>query len=366
MSSTTGIQNLLVNVVRPVYTYDSTTSLYSVKLDMSNINTFYGVSANVLWAQVGDSANNVYVGKEAGNDPTVTVKACRNVTAIGYGAGSNISNVSNSTYLGYYAGAGAATANDVIAIGTNANGNGVSNIYIGDGTGVSGAASNNILIGHGIDLSGVSYAMRVGAVGKTTIAADLSQAWVGVGGVTSRSATQTTLDVSGSAYVSGNVGINILPGTRTLDVNGNFRASSGGGILQFNDSLLDVSNGAVRVSDAAGSVDISQGLVAAAGFLSTSSVLPNMAANFTVDVGVLKKGVVLVSAQDTANTTTHYASTMAYCSDPTNGTYVTAMTSNVQSGEVTVSFPAGTPYVRISNANTIRSVAWSITYFPLP
>jgi hypothetical protein len=339
MSSTTGIQNLLVNVLRPVYTYDAVASLYTVKLDMSNVNTFYGVSANVLWAQVGDSASNVYVGKEAGNDPTVTTKNSRNVTAIGYGAGSNTSNVSNSTYLGFYAGAGAETACNVIAIGANANGNGVSNIFIGNGTGTTG--SNNILIGHGIALTNTSYALRVGAAGKTTIAADLSQTWVGVGGVTARNGTQTTLDVSGSAYIKGNVGINILPGTRTLDVNGNFRSSDA------SSNVLDFSNGVTKSSG---------------GYTSIRDTLDVSAGPGSLEIGRVRRGIIYASAIDTQYGGETNRAAYVYFAWTLSNVTTLASTSNgltdivVNSSNIYVNYNNGTP----------TSYDYSITYFPLP
>jgi carbonic anhydrase/acetyltransferase-like protein (isoleucine patch superfamily) len=123
MSSTTGSQNLLVNVFRPVYRYEIPTggsaAIFTPKLEISNIDTVTANSLTVFTASVGDSNGNVYVGSNAGNSYEFR-KLCSNVTALGFGAGNNISNVSNSVYIGFNAGAGAASATSVIAIGANA------------------------------------------------------------------------------------------------------------------------------------------------------------------------------------------------------------------------------------------------------
>lgn len=361
MSSTTGVQNLLVNVFRPAYVYDTTATLYTVKLDLSNVNTFYGNNAVVLWANVGDAGSNVYVGVNAGNDPTVTLKNCSNNTAVGYGAGSNISNVQNSTYIGFAAGAGAASTSNTIAIGASAYGNGNSNIYIGNGTGANGSTgSNNIFLGHAIAPGNVSYQLRVGYNSNIILAGDLSQNWVGVGGPTSRSDTFVKFDVSGDVRVQGNLGINITPGTRTLDVNGNFRAQDASG------NAVDFSNAALTVSNTTGSFTFSgEQTQTTGGFYSVKGTESNVGAGNTISVATLRKGVVLVSAQDTASSTTHYQTKMVYCSDATDGTYTTAMTSNVQAGEVYVVFQAGGSNIQISNATTVRDINWSVTYFPL-
>lgn len=219
MSSTTGVQNLLVNVFRPVYSYDPIASVYTVKLEMSNIDTYSGNALTVFTAAVGDANSNVYVGSNAGNTYT-NLRACSNVVALGYSAGSGISNVSNSTYIGNAAGLGGSTANAVIGIGTSAGGNGTSNIFIGNATSATG--NNNILIGHGI--TATSNALRLGS----TIYGNTSTNWIGIG-TSSPYDVNDRLDVSGNTYIYGQVGVNITPGNRTLDVNGDFRASDTGG-----------------------------------------------------------------------------------------------------------------------------------------
>ena len=63
MSSTTNIQNLLVNVFRPVYRYEippgSSNTIFVPKLELSNIDTYSGNSVSVFTAAIGDASNNV-------------------------------------------------------------------------------------------------------------------------------------------------------------------------------------------------------------------------------------------------------------------------------------------------------------------
>lgn len=248
MSSTTGVQNLLVNVFRPVYTYDPTTTLFTPKLELSNIDTYSGNTISIFRADIGDAGNNVYVGSNAGN-PFTTLRACSNVTAVGYGAGSNISNVSNSTYIGYYAGNGAQTASNVVAIGANANGNGVSNVYVGSGTGGVGVGNSNVFLGAGTVGSG-SGSILIGTgltdasvssvfkLGSTYLTGNISTKWLGVGS-TSPIDSNSKFDVSGNVYVYGQQGINRSP-ERTLDLNGNFRAADAFGTLDFSNGSFTV------------------------------------------------------------------------------------------------------------------------------
>jgi hypothetical protein len=190
------------------------------KLEMSNIDTYSGNNVSVLRADVGDSASNVYVGKESGNS-ILDIRACCNVSAFGYSAGSGISNVSNSVYLGYRAGAGSFGTRNTIAIGSEAGGGGAgsSNIFIGSGT-KSTLGSRNIFIGHGIDLSSVSNQIRIGYSNQTPIAADISSGWVGLTGVTSPTASNVALDVSGLTMSTG--GFASFQSNRTFPSSGEF------------------------------------------------------------------------------------------------------------------------------------------------
>jgi hypothetical protein len=329
MSSTTGIQNFLVNVFRPVYTYDPLTTIYTVKLELSNIDTYSGNTVSVFTAAVGDSASNVYVGSNAGNVFTNT-RASSNVVALGYGAGSNISNVSNSTYLGNAAGAAALNANAVIAIGTGAGGNGTSNIFIGNGTKSTG--SNNILVGHGIDIGASNNTLRLGS----TLYGNLSTKWIGIGTPSPYDANDK-LDVSGNVYVLGQVGINITPGNRTLDVNGNFRAAdSSGNTLDFNSGVVSSTGGftSIRGSRSVGSTG-------------------------TISIATLKKGLIMIMVSSGA---TNFDGRTVMVLDTATPT-VSNLSSN-NSGTTTVNFTSNS--INISNATAgILLYDWAVTYFPL-
>lgn len=309
MSRTTGIQNYLSNVFRPVFDYDTAADnlIFSVKLEMSNIDTYSGNVVSVFKANIGDANNNVYVGSNAGNAFT-TLNACRNVTALGYGAASTISNDSNSIYIGYYAGSGGSNSVDVISIGSNSGsgGNSLESIFLGSSTGVAG--SSNILIGHYIsNVGSLSNQIRIGNRSKIPLAGDISRNWIGVGGTLAPTGTNN-FDVSGSAGVSGK-------------------------------------------------------MAALGGFLSSNGTISGTGSANT-PIGTLKKGLIFVSVQDAADTTTHFASSMVYCSDPTNGTYVWDMSgSYIAEGDVTLNYNSSN--IRFSNAGATRNFLWSITYLPV-
>lgn len=334
MSSTTGVQNLLVNVFRPVYLYDPTATLFATKLDMSNMNTYYGNNVTVLWANIGDSNSNVYVGKFAGNDPTVSTKNCSNVTAVGYAAGSNISNVQNATYVGMSAGANAATAREIISIGTATLGGGLSNIYIGNRTGSIG--SNNIFVGHDIAPGNVNWQLRLGRTG--TVIADMSQNWLAIGGRTAPSSTGVKFDVSGDTRIDGNVGIFLAPGDRTLDVNGNFRARDA----------------------AANTLDFSNGLTTSTGGFVSSTSNNAFADIGTTTIGTLKTGAVLVSVLD-INDSANRATRFLFAYTTTNAVDIA---SNIAAGDISITL--STSNIQITNITTTKTCSYSITYFPLP
>lgn len=341
MSSTTNVQNLLVNVFRPVYTYDATATTFTPRLELSNIDNYSGNTISVFTAAVGDSNNNVYVGSNAGN-PYTTTKLCRNVTAIGYGAGSNISNVSNSTYAGFYAGAGAISSSNTVAIGDNTSGNGNSNVRIGSSN--AGTGASNVSIGAGSTTSTYSNCILLGPgltatqdnefrVGSSYLWGNMSTRWLGIG-TSSPYDSNNRLDVSGNLYVFGQQGINMVP-VRTLDVNGNFRASDAFGTLDFSNGVTSSSNGFASQT----------GTIAVSGGAST--------------IGVLKKGVVLISAVDNASSANR-ASRMLLAYTTSN---VTDVGSNVADGNTSITTSSSN--IQITDA-TNATYTWSITYFPLP
>jgi hypothetical protein len=343
MSSTTNVQNLLVNVFRPVYTYDATTTLFTPKIELSNIDNYSGNTISVFTAAVGDSNNNVYVGSNAGN-PFTTTKLCRNVTAIGYAAGSNISNVSNSTYLGFNAGAGALSASNVVAIGANTNGNGTSNVYVGTGaggpgnsnvflgSGTTGSGSGSILIGPGLTTASGS----VFKLGQNYLTGNMTTKWLGIGTPTPIDPDYNALDVSGNLYVLGQEGINMIP-VRTLDVNGNFRASDAFGSLDFNNGVTSSSSGfsSIRGSTVVGDTG-------------------------NVSIGTLKNGLAMIAVRSGP---TNFDGRTVYILDVDTPT-VSNLSSN-KSSTTTVNFTSNS--INISNTTGGGlTYDWTITYFPLP
>ena len=337
--NTTGIQNYLSNVFHPVYTYDTTSSNFVAKLEVSNIDNYSGNTISVFTAAVGDSNSNVYVGSNAGNAYNIT-RNVFNVTALGYGAASNISNDSNSIYIGWYAGSSGSNSANVISIGANSGGNGSRNIFIGTDTGSVG--TSNILIGHFIDLSSSSNQIRIGYSNQVPIAADISKNWVGLGGIQTPSYAFNTLDVSGNSKFAGTVGININPGTRTLDVNGNFRAAD------TSTNILDFSNGITRSFK---------------GFNSDSSTIVIPYSGSSV-IGTLRRGIIALTAFDTSGI---YNARMIYVAELTGPT-IAVLSSSVAGASPPV-FEYNTSNIIVSNtvvaAGTV-TYAWSITYFPSP
>lgn len=344
MSSTAGVQNLLVNVFRPVYSYDATTTLFTPKLEVSNVDTYSGNSVNLLFAAIGDSNNNVYVGRLAGNDPTVSTKNCSNVTAVGYAAGSNISNVRFSVFVGANAGAGqqgssytvsigdgAGTGDTSVRVGSRALGTGNYNSVLGSLTNTA-AYSNCILIGPG-QTADQSWRFRMGYSNQDYLVGDISNKWLGIGTPTPYD-VNNTLDVSGNLYVLGQQGINMVP-IRTLDVNGNFRAADAFGTLDFSNGVTSSSNGFASIRGT-----------------TTVSTSPTT-------IGVLKRGVILISAVDTANPSKHAARhVLAHTTSNMPGDI-----GSVSGGSVSISF--STSNIQITDAAN-GTYDWSITYFPLP
>lgn len=331
MSSTTGIQTLLVNVVRPVYAYDATATLYTPKIELANVDTYSGNVVSVLRADISDANSNVYVGTLAGNTPATLTRGCFYTVALGVSAGNGISNVSNSVYLGYNAGNGATLASDVIAIGANSIGSGTRNIYLGTGTG--GTGSSNILIGHGITSGTSSNVLQIG----TTMYGNLSTKWVGIGTPTPINDFSNRFDVSGNSHIYGNLALNRTPGDRTLDVNGNFRASDAIGVLDFSNGVTSSTNGFVS----------SQG----------SSVVSDTA---NVSIGTLKRGLVLITVQSGS---TNFDGRTVFVLDTAAPT-VSNLSSN-KSATTTVNFTSNS--INISNTTGgSLTYDWSITYLPLP
>lgn len=351
-----GVQNFLSNVFRPTYVYDTDQSIFVSRLQVSNIDNYSGNTISVFTAAVGDVNSNMYVGSNAGNLYNLT-RNCVDVTAIGYGAGSNISNDSNSVYIGWYAGSSGSNSKDVISIGHNSGGNGSSNIFVGTNTGTVGLC--NVLIGHYIDLPNVSNQIRIGCSNKIPIAADLGTKWVGLGGYLSPVFPNDKLDVSGNLFVLGNIGLNTEAGAEaTLDVNGNFQSDDGNANLRFlttdGVSQLSFSNyaGGSTKLNIGGQTKSSDGY---------SSIQGTVNVTTTTVIGPLKKGIVTVAAVAQGAV----SGRAAYMYFAHTSSIASILSSNVAGvGDISIDTSGGN--IQISNQGGAKTYDYSITYFPMP
>jgi len=336
--NTTGIQNYLSNVFRPIYVYDAGTTNFTGQLTMSNIENYTGNTITVSNVSVSSFGQNVFVGASAGIPYNITTANVSKVTALGYGAASNISNDSNSIYIGWYAGSSGSNSANVISIGANSGGNGAENIFIGTDTGSVG--TNNILIGHRIDISSSSNQLRIGSSNKIPIAADISRNWVGLGGALTPSYVYSTLDVSGNAVFTGNVSINKDSGGRTLDINGNFRT------MDASLNTLDFSNGITRSSK---------------GFATDMSTV-TLASGGTVDIGTLRRGITALTVS--ALTGGAYNSRFITYND--NYSTVASMGSATSGTPPAFNFTASNTIQLSNGTGASNTFSWSVTYFPSP
>lgn len=367
MSTTTNIQNLLVNVFRPVYSYEN--GVFRPRLALSNVDS---VSANSYYGynlRIGDPACNVYVGSNAGNFYTdsASLKGSASNVALGVAAAFGISNASNCVYIGYNSLQTVAGSSNNVVIGANTVGNGSSNIILGAQTRlVSG--SSNILIGTNLDVSTSTtnrFYLGNGA-NNITLASDLAARNLGINNPAPNSAF--ALDVSGYTYVKGGLGINDDPRDYTLNVNGNFRVQNGYGVMIFDTPLTDVidassgdtlvtlnsyTSGKKAVLDVSGNISADRGFYSSRG----TTVVGNTS---NVSIGVLRQGIIMVSAH--SGTTTSYDAETVFVRDTATPSVI-PMTSNVASGGTNVNFTANS--INISNTSGgSLTYTWSITYFP--
>jgi len=161
---------------------------------------------------------------------------------------------------------------------------------------------------------------------------------VGLNGITSPLDVNNKLDASGNVRIQGQLGINIPPGGRTLDVNGNFRATDASA------NILDFSNGYTRSSG---------------GFVSVQgSTLVSNTSN--ASIGTLKTGIVIIAVSSGA---TNFDGRTEFVLNTTSPT-VSNLSSN-KSVTTTVNFTNNS--INISNTTGgDLTYKWCITYFPLP
>jgi len=255
MSSTTNVQNLLSNVFRPTFTYDTTYSNYTSKLELTNIDTVSANAVTVYAVNVGDASGNVYVGILAGNAySNLVAKRSVSNTFVGTSAGAGASNVSNSVFLGHSAGTGTVSSLNSISIGSFSVAGGNSNIYIGAGTGIA-TGSNNIFLGTGLNPASTANTLMIGNGGSNMAIVGVLSGTSNRIGINYSSPTafpstssNNALDVNGLTRIGGStgngqLGVNIQPTTNTFDVNGTARIQDGSGTSYlFNGGTLSMSN----------------------------------------------------------------------------------------------------------------------------
>ena len=375
--STINVQNLLSNVFHPTFVYDTVNRVYKTNLELVNVDTVSANTVSSFFASIGDAQCNVYVGIGAGNAySTMVTSSNSNTTFLGPGAGNTTSNVRNSVFIGYNAGQNSTGgSSNTIAIGTSTDGDGTQNIYIGANTGVSNSiGSNNIFIGHDITVTNFTNNSNQFLVGSLVtppgyIGSNLGANYLLGGSLSSNclginlSNPEYTLDVNGYARIGtnqiGGLGINTNPLDYTLNVNGNMRVSDGYGIMTLTNDVN--SNSVTTITPVLPGKTAT--LQVTDGFFSVSGTTGTVGAGLTSNIGVWKKGIVMVSVQHSTDNTI-FASRLAMVS-LSNTTYtvtsmITAMNSNV-------TINSNTSNIVLSNSGgDSRTYTYSITYFPLP
>ena len=214
MSSTSNVQNLLVNLLRPTYRYDPATGAFTPSLSMSNVTELIAGRIQTGSLTVTDSAINTFLGSNSG---------------------INVSNAARNVGIGYNAMAGAVNASSNVAVGFNSL-EGVSNsscnVALGAGTDISDGATRSVLIGPNVTLGGGSNNILIGAnlsrglvnnqlqIG-TLLYGDLSSGFIGV----NTSAPRAAFDISGVTLFNNKVGFQVPNPQFSLDVAGTVYAS---------------------------------------------------------------------------------------------------------------------------------------------
>lgn len=304
MSSTTNIQNLLVNVFRPIITYEN--GVFRPRLALSNVDSITANSVYLYNLRLGDPACNVYVGSNSGNfyTDTASLKGSASNVAVGVASAFGLSNASNCVYIGYNAIQTVAGSSNNVIVGANTLGNGSSNIVLGANSRIVGGSSN-ILIGTGLDVStSTTNRFYLGnGMDNITLASDLSANNLGINNPNPNSAF--TLDVSGYTYIRGGLGINDDPRDYTLNVNGNFRVQNGYGLMTFDtpstsgtytssgDTVITASSyttGKKAVLDVAGIVVARDGTVSLPSYTFSNSSTSGMYSPTTNQVAITTNG----------------------------------------------------------------------------
>jgi len=365
MSSTTNIQNLLVNVFRPIITYEN--GVFRPRLALSNVDSITANSVYLYNLRLGDPACNVYVGSNSGNfyTDTASLKGSASNVAVGVASAFGLSNASNCVYIGYNAIQTVAGSSNNVIVGANTLGNGSSNIVLGANSRIVGGTSN-ILIGTGLDVStSTTNRFYLGnGMDNITLASDLSANNLGINNPNPNSAF--TLDVSGYTYIRGGLGINDDPRDYTLNVNGNFRVQNGYGVMTFDtpsSNLTDASSGDTFVllnsytSGKKAVLDVIGNVGADRGFYSSRGTT-TVGAGASVSIGILREGMAMISVESGSS---YYDARTIFCINL--ATTVQNVASNTSALPV-FSFVGSNIFITNTSAGS-RVYNWSITYFPL-
>jgi hypothetical protein len=231
MSSTSNAQDLLVNVFRPTYRWDSNTG-FVPSLVVSNVSEIITGSLKTDALVVSDTGNNTYIGSNAG---LRAINTSYNV-GLGYQAMGGAINSSNNVAVGYYAldGVNNSTSNVVLGAysGIVSSNGGTRNVLVGPNVTLA-SGTGNILIGTDISLASASNRLQLGKL----IYGDLRSGFIGVN-LTDPSGA---FDVSGTTFFRGKVGIQTTEESPkySLDVNGSVYANNRffGGLGSFLEPL---------------------------------------------------------------------------------------------------------------------------------
>lgn len=213
MSSTSNAQDLLVNVFRPTYRWDSNTG-FVPSLTVSNVTEIITGSVQTGRLAVTDSNLNTYIGRDAGCNATGTAS---NV-GLGFSAMGGSLNSSNNVAVGVFSLDGLSNSDCNVALGarTDITGRGRQNVLIGPNV-TMGDGSGNILIGVDISAGTVTKRFQLG----TLLYGDLSFGYLGV----NTTAPTRAFDVSGVTVFRGKVGFQNDNPVYSLDVNGSIGVS---------------------------------------------------------------------------------------------------------------------------------------------
>ena len=209
MSSTSNVQDLLVNVFRPTYRYDSNVG-FVPSLVLSNVSEVITDRLRTGAFTVSDSNRNTFIGESAGAN--ASSNGCVENVALGYGAMAGAVSSSNNTSFGYSNFVGLLNANSNVGIGASVTmGRGRKNILIGPNVSM-GDGSGNIIIGSDISVGNVSRRLQLG----TLLYGDLSSGFFGV----NTSQPKAAFDISGTTVFRGKVGFQVEEPKYSLDVAG--------------------------------------------------------------------------------------------------------------------------------------------------